>query len=89
MNAVKIGISRQVTIPKKIHDQLGLSPGDYLEVELREGRVVFTPKTFVDKRIEEGLEDIEQGRVHGPFSSAEELVSSLHKSAKTGKSGQS
>ena len=34
MPAVKIGVSRQVVIPKKIHDKLGLAPGDYLEVEL-------------------------------------------------------
>ena len=83
MPVVKIGVSRQVTIPKKIHDELGLTPGDYLEVELQEGRVVFTPKAFVDKRIEEGLEDIKQGRLHGPFASAEELVHSLHGSKKS------
>ena len=86
MPVVKIGVSRQVTIPKKIHDELGLTPGDYLEVELREGRVVFTPKAFVDKRIEEGLKDIEQGRVHGPFASAEDLVHSLRSSKKDRKS---
>ncbi len=31
MPAVKIGASRQVVIPKRIYDQLGLTPGDYLE----------------------------------------------------------
>lgn len=77
MSLVKIGASRQVVIPKKIHDQLGLNPGDYLEVELRSGKVVFTPKALVDKRLEEGLADIKEGRVHGPFSSAQELVRSL------------
>ena len=86
MPIVKLGASRQVTIPKKIHDALGLSPGDYLEVELQAGKVVFTPKTFVDRRIEEGLKDIEQGRVHGPFSSAEDLVHSLHGAKIPGKS---
>ncbi len=35
MPLVKIGISRQVTIPKPIHDDLGLSPSDYLRVEQR------------------------------------------------------
>lgn len=49
MPAVKIGASRQVVIPKRIYDQLGLAPGDYLEVELRDGRLTFTPKTLVDK----------------------------------------
>ncbi len=49
MPAVKIGASRQVVIPKRIYDQLGLTPGDYLEVELTDGRLTFTPKTLVDK----------------------------------------
>ncbi len=87
MPAVKLGISRQVVIPKKLHDQLGLAPGDYLEVEARGGRLVLTPKTLVEKQIEarlaEGLEDIRKGRVHGPFRSAKELVRSLHRNKRT------
>ena len=79
---VKLGVSRQVVIPKKIHDELGLAPGDYLEVAIAGGNVVFTPKTLVDRRIEkriaEGLDDIKKGRVYGPFDSAKELVQSLH-----------
>ena len=82
MSLVKLGASRQVVIPKKIHDQLGLNPGDYLEVELRSGKVIFTPKALVDKRLEEGLADIEEGRVYGPFSSAQELARSLRDSTK-------
>lgn len=89
MSLVKIGTSRQVTIPKKIHDQLGLSPGDYLEVEVDSGKVIFTPKAVVDKRIEEGMEDIRRGRVHGPFSSADELVRSLEDSKDAGKPNDS
>jgi AbrB family looped-hinge helix DNA binding protein len=85
MPVVKIGASRQVVIPKKIHDQLGLAPGDYLEVELLGGRVVFSPKALVDKRLEEGLEDIQKGRAYGPFSSAQEMVRSLHSSTKVPK----
>lgn len=81
MPIVKIGVSRQVVIPKKIHDELGLAPGDYLEVERRGDKVVLTPKTLVDKRIEqrlaESFEDYRKGRVYGPFSSAEEAVRAL------------
>lgn len=85
MPLVKIGSSRQVTIPKHIHDDLGLSPGDYLEVEQQGGKVIFTPKTVVDKRIAEGLDDIKQGRVHGPFFSSEDLIHSLKNPKKTEK----
>jgi len=60
MAAVKIGASRQVVIPKKIHQKLGLMAGDYLEVEEKKGKVVFTPKTLVDKRTEK---EIAEGNV--------------------------
>jgi AbrB family looped-hinge helix DNA binding protein len=82
--AVKLGVSRQIAIPKKIHDQLRLAPGDYLEVELEGDRVVLTPKALVQKRLAESLQDIEEGRVHGPFRSASALVRSLRKASKHG-----
>jgi len=75
--AVKIGVSRQVVIPKRIHDQLGLTPGDYLEVELEGDRLILTPKALVEKRLAEGLEDIQRGRVRGPFQSVPSLLRSL------------
>ena len=47
---VKLGVSRQVVIPKKLHDRLGLKPGDYLDAEEQHGRVVMAPKTPVGGR---------------------------------------
>jgi AbrB family looped-hinge helix DNA binding protein len=86
MAAVKIGVSRQVVIPKKIHDELGLTPGDYLEVGVERGKVVMTPKALVDKRLEkrlaESFEDVRKGRTYGPFNSAKELVADLHRRTK-------
>ncbi len=75
---VKIGASRQVIIPKKIHDRLGLQPGDYLEVELQDDKVVLTPKALVEKRLAEALDDVKHGRIHGPFRSAKEMLRALH-----------
>lgn len=51
MDTVKLGVSRQVVIPKRIHDQLGLSPGDFLEVTLAGGTIVLTPKALIDKSL--------------------------------------
>jgi len=76
-SVVKVGASRQVVIPKRIHDKLGLSPGDYLEVELEENRVVFTPKALVDKGIAEGLADLKAGRVSRAFKTARDLIQEL------------
>ena len=82
MTAVKIGVSRQVVIPKKLHDRLGLAPGDYLEMELEGDHLVLTPKALVEKRLAESLEDIRKGRVHGPYRSVSALVRSLHRTKK-------
>lgn len=85
-SVVKIGASRQVAIPKKLHDQLRLAPGDYLEVGLHNNRLILTPKTLIDRRLERGLargvEDIAKGRTYGPFYSAKALVRSLHREAR-------
>jgi len=82
-SVVKIGVSRQVAIPKKLHDRLGLAPGDYLQIELEGDRLILTPKALIEKRLAEGLEDIRQGRVHGPFKSVPALLRSLHRAKKT------
>ena len=84
--AVKLGASRQVVIPKKLHDRLGLKPGDYLEVAEHHGKVVLTPKTLVDKeldrRISQSMDDFKNGRYSGPFDTADEAIESLHKAAR-------
>jgi len=80
---VKIGVSRQVAIPKKLHDQLGLAPGDYLQVEVEGDRLILTPKALIEKRLAESLDDIREGRMHGPFRSASALIRSLHRTKKT------
>ncbi len=82
MHTVKVGASRQVAIPKKVHDQLGLSAGDYLEVEVRGNRIILTPKQLVDKRLDEAEEDIRAGRVHGPYNTARKAVRALRRRAR-------
>ena len=77
MPIVKIGVSRQVVIPKKLYERLGLVPGDYLEVELEDDRLVLTPKMLVEKRLAEGLKDVKQGRVVGPFKTARSAMKAL------------
>ncbi len=80
--AVKIGTSRQVVIPKQIHDGLKLSAGDYLTVETKGHQVIFTPQSLIDKGIAEGLEDIRQGRVRS-FDDVEDMIKHLKRAVKT------
>ena len=77
MDVVKIGTSRQIVIPKKLHDKLGLSPGNYLEVKLKGHQLILTPKALIDKRLAEGLDDIKKGKVIGPFNTADEALDAL------------
>ncbi len=77
MPTVKIGVSRQVVIPKKLYEKLGLVPGDYLEVEVQDDRLVLTPKMLIEKRLAEGLADIRHGRAVGPFKTARSAIRAL------------
>ena len=93
MPTVKLGRSRQVVIPKKIHDDLGLKPGDLLEVDREGDKVVFTPKELVDrdsieKRLAEALKDIGEGRVSPAFTSATSAIRYLRRQAKKLKKSQ-
>ena len=74
---VKIGTSRQVAIPKKLYEQLHLDAGEYLEVEVKKDKLVLTPKAFIEKRLAEGLREIEEGKITGPFDNAEDMIKSL------------
>lgn len=83
--AVRIGRGRQVVIPKKIHDVLELKPGDFLDVELKDNQVVFTPKSIIDREITLGLQDFQEGRFIGPFKTAKEAIRALHRARKSAK----
>jgi AbrB family looped-hinge helix DNA binding protein len=88
----KIGQRRQVVIPKEIFDALGLRTGDFVELTRVKGTVVITPKKIVDAdevltpeqkatidvRLAEGLRDLQEGRVYGPFESVDAMLLSLH-----------
>jgi hypothetical protein len=40
-------------------------------------KIIRTPKALVDRRIAEGLEDINRGREHGPYSSVAEALAAF------------
>ena len=85
--AVKLGTSRQVVIPKIIHDELDLSPGDYLSVEKHGKNILFKPQIIGDRevmeRLREGLDDIKAGRVD-TFKNAREMFKFLDKGLANG-----
>ena len=82
MAIVTVKSKYQVVIPVKLREQVGIHIGDILEAKVERGKITFIPKSLVDRGIAEGLEDIKRGRVHGPFSTAQEAVGFLHKEVK-------
>ena len=89
---VHIGTKHQVTLPKEIVRKAHLSPGDPLEVVYEGDRIILRPQVHVprdqayfwtkewqagEREVEE---DIQAGRVHGPFRTVKEMKRFLRKS---------
>ena len=49
MPVVKVRAKYQVTIPEKVRREVGLEVGDYVEIQVQEGKIVIIPKTLGDK----------------------------------------
>jgi AbrB family looped-hinge helix DNA binding protein len=79
MELVTVKTKFQVVIPQSIRKRARLDIGDLLEVSFENGKITFTPKTVIDRHLAEGLEDVAQGRTHGPYQSAAEAVSALER----------
>ena len=77
MPIVTIKNKYQVVIPQRVREQVGVRVGDLLEAHADKGKIVFTPKSIVDRALAEGLDDLKKGRVHGPFASAAEMLAAL------------
>jgi AbrB family looped-hinge helix DNA binding protein len=83
MSLVRVKTNGQVTIPTWLRERAGLNVGDLLEAQLDEGgRITLTPRTLLERHIEEGLEDIRKGRTYGPFDTADEMIASLQRNLK-------
>ena len=82
MSLVKVKTKGQVTIPTALRRRAGLSVGDLLEAKMERGKITLTPQSLVDRHIQEGLEDIRNGRTYGPFDSTGEMVQSLQSNIK-------
>lgn len=66
-----------------MRNQIGVSIGDVFEAKAEKGRIVFEPKSVVDRGIAESIEEFKAGRSYGPFATHTEFLAALHKEAKT------
>jgi AbrB family looped-hinge helix DNA binding protein len=81
MPLVRVKQKFQVTIPDEVRKQAGLEVGDFLEATAKGNVITLKPKAIVDRDVEasiqEGLKDLEEGRVFGPFTSVKEFKKAL------------
>lgn len=82
MSIVTVKNKYQVVIPQSVREQIGITIGDLLEAKAENGKIVFQPKSLVDRGIAQSLEEFKKGHSYGPFDTHEQFIASLHKEAK-------
>lgn len=82
MDFVTVKNKFQIVIPRHVRERMNVEIGDILEAGIEDGKIIFTPKSLVDRHVAEGLEDARKGRTHGPYGTAEDAVSALEARAK-------
>ena len=45
----KVTSKGQISIPAEVRTASGIEPGDYVDMEVRDGKVTLTPKLLIDK----------------------------------------
>ena len=83
MDVVTVKQKFQIVIPQHIREQMRVEVGDLLEASVEDGKITFTPKTLIDRRLAEALRDLKQGRTHGPYTSARQAIQALEARAKS------
>jgi AbrB family looped-hinge helix DNA binding protein len=88
---MKISPQGQIRIPKKIMNILGITKGDYLEVDLKDNDIILKPRKLIDpsqgwfwtkewQKKEAGVDDeIEKGLISPTFKTDEEGLEWLKK----------
>jgi bifunctional DNA-binding transcriptional regulator/antitoxin component of YhaV-PrlF toxin-antitoxin module len=84
-----------LVVPPAVRRQAGLKSGQEIEFKVSGGVISISPKLptadeeytpeqrrIVDAQLAGGLADVKAGRVHGPFSTHKEFITSLHKEAR-------
>jgi AbrB family looped-hinge helix DNA binding protein len=92
MSAVmKISPQGQIRIPKKIMNALGITKGDYVEMDVEGGDIVLKPRKLIDpsqgwywtkewQKMETCVDDeIKEGHISPKFKTAEEVLKWLKK----------
>jgi AbrB family looped-hinge helix DNA binding protein len=89
MARVKLSARRQITIPAETAKRLGLKAGEELELVESEKAILLVPRKHIPKdqqwyytdewqqMMQEAFEEVKQGKLIGPFDTAEEAIRAL------------
>jgi AbrB family looped-hinge helix DNA binding protein len=77
MDIVAVKNKFQIVIPQRIREEVNVEVGDLLEANVEGGKITFTPKSLIDRHLAEALEDLKQGRTHGPYANARDAIKAL------------
>lgn len=85
-----------LVVPRSVRRRAGIKTGDRLEFKVSSGAInivrkspsaddEYTPRQrrLIDRALAEGMDDIERGRLHGPFETHEAMIEFLHRQTNT------
>jgi bifunctional DNA-binding transcriptional regulator/antitoxin component of YhaV-PrlF toxin-antitoxin module len=94
--AVKNDNKTPLVVPTSIRRQARFKSGQELEFRVSGGVITIVPKRqntdeeytpeqrrSIDRKLAEGLADIESGRTHGPFQTAEDMIAHMKRQLRT------
>ena len=82
MALVKVKGKFQVTLPAALREKVGLEVGDLLEAKVVGKKITLTPKSVLDRELAIALKEVNEGKTHGPFKTAEAAIRFLHRRAR-------
>ena len=82
MALVTVKNKYQIVIPQHVREEIGLDVGDLLEARAERGRLIFEPKSLIDRGIAESIAEFKAGHSKGPFRTHERFLKALHEEAK-------
>lgn len=82
MSIVTVKNKYQVVIPQHVRDAIGVSVGDVFEAKAEKGKIVFEPKSIVDRGIAESMAEFKAGHSFGPFATHKQFLAALHQETK-------
>jgi bifunctional DNA-binding transcriptional regulator/antitoxin component of YhaV-PrlF toxin-antitoxin module len=68
MAVITVKDKSAVLIPPSVMRKARIKVGDRLDASVDRGKITLTPKSVVERGIEQGLVDIKNGRSYGPYA---------------------